>query len=308
MVSEFQHWLIGKRPPQLGPRVEVPSARPYRRFRRVVLTDGVGRALFEEYALHQKSARGDEETGWLLLGVRQEAEALVLATLPAGVEYDAGASHVRFNSQGQAIGSRIVRQADKRLTVLGVVHTHPGSLRHPSDGDFRADSEWVGQLRGQEGIFAIGTMDAGAEETGSSASQPKPNVQCWAGLRISWYTLRHGEDCYRAVPIHLTLGPDLARPLHKVWSVIEKHAAALDRLYRQQAAVRFELVSRETGPALAVSLPLWGNASEVKITLHEKQEQYHVIQNGKTFEAKLEDSQVDRAVYLLLAELAGQSA
>src|SRR5262249_26918649 len=132
----------------------------YQPLKRVVITDGVGRTLFEEYAAHQNGNRGEEETGWVLLGARQVDEALVLATLPAGADRDAGVGHVQFNSWGQVIGSRYVRQTDRRLTILGVVHTHPGSLRHPSDGDFRGDSNWVGQLRGEEGIFGIGTADS----------------------------------------------------------------------------------------------------------------------------------------------------
>src|SRR5207244_3069537 len=97
-----------------------------------VLTDGVGRTLFEEYAAHRTEARGEEETGWLLLGLREARQAVVLATLPAGTQREASASHVRFNTNGQAMGSRIVRQMDRRLTIVGLVHTHPGSLRHPS--------------------------------------------------------------------------------------------------------------------------------------------------------------------------------
>src|SRR5262249_47735815 len=131
----------------------------YQPLQRVVLTDGVGRTLFEEYADHQASSRAEEETGWVLIGVREAQEAIVLGTLPAGTERDAGVGHVQFNSAGQIVGSRVVRQADRRLAILGVVHTHPGSLRHPSDGDLRGDSAWVGQLRGREGIFAIGTAD-----------------------------------------------------------------------------------------------------------------------------------------------------
>ena len=120
---------------------------------RIVLTDGVGRSLFEEYAAHRDTNRSEEETGWVLLGVREVNEAVVLATLPAGAGRDAGVAHVQFNSSGQALASRIVRQFDRRLSMLGVVHTHPGSLRHPSDGDYRGDSAWVGQLRGGEGVF-----------------------------------------------------------------------------------------------------------------------------------------------------------
>src|SRR5439155_16670861 len=91
--------------------------------------------------------------------LRLESEAVALATLPAGAGRSAGVAHVQFSSNGQALGSRIVRQADRRLVPLGVVHTHPGTLRHPSDGDYRGDSQWVGKLRGHEGIFGIGTAD-----------------------------------------------------------------------------------------------------------------------------------------------------
>ena len=116
--------------------------------------------MFEEFGEHRRSQRGDEEIGWVLLGVREETDALVLATLPAGAYRNASVAHVRFNSDGQALASRIVRQWDKRLAMIGVVHTHPGSLRHPSEGDYQGDSQWVSQLRGGDGIFGIGTADA----------------------------------------------------------------------------------------------------------------------------------------------------
>ena len=171
---------------------------------------------------------------------------------------------MRFNSTAQALGSRIVRQADRRLTLLGVVHTHPGSLRHPSDGDFRGDSQWVGQLRGGEGVFGIGTADAPAGPPAALfAYQPRPNVQCLGELRFSWYALGHGDPGYRPLPVELTLGPDLARGLHTVWNCIEAHAERLERLYRQQTGVRFEVVGDERGPGLMRSrtplqMPQWG--------------------------------------------------
>ena len=84
----------------------------------------------------------------------------MLATLPAGADTDAGVAHVRFHAEAQGVACRVLRQQDRRLRMLGVVHTHPGSLRHPSSGDFRGDSLWVGQLAGREGIFAVGTADA----------------------------------------------------------------------------------------------------------------------------------------------------
>src|SRR5438105_1121077 len=153
----FQRWQGGERgSPQ--PWVNSPRHKiAYHPLERVILSDGVNRTLFEEYAAHRRNEQGDRETGWLLLGLRREDEAIVLATLPAGARSDAGVSHVRFNSAAQALGSRIVRQKDRGLVALGVVHTHPGSLRHPSDGDYQGDCQWVSCLRGQEGVFGIGT-------------------------------------------------------------------------------------------------------------------------------------------------------
>src|SRR6516165_4558041 len=92
-----------------------PSAPHYQPLERIRLSDGVGHTLFEEYASHRAEARGEEETGWLLMGLREASEAHVLATLPAGAERDAGVAHVRFNSNAQAVASRIVRQTDRRL-------------------------------------------------------------------------------------------------------------------------------------------------------------------------------------------------
>src|SRR5262245_5124720 len=116
--------------PAAAPAEPVPAlARTYRPLERIVLTDGVGRTLFEEYAAHRDGNRGEEETGWVLLGVREAREAVVIATLPAGTQRNAGVGHVQFDSRGQALASRIVRQADRRVVMLGVVHTHPGSLR-----------------------------------------------------------------------------------------------------------------------------------------------------------------------------------
>src|SRR5437773_2358076 len=113
----------------LREQAAVDRPRPERRpvngvplpLRRVTLTDEVSRTLFEGYAAHRRSTRGEEETGWVLLGHREGDEAIVQATLPAGMDCSAGASHVLFNSAAQAAASRIVRQSDRRLRMLGVV-------------------------------------------------------------------------------------------------------------------------------------------------------------------------------------------
>ena len=314
LVGKATRWLHDLQRSWHHPR---PSPRPaatstttpivYGPLERVVLTDGVGRTLFEEFAGHRSEARGEEETGWVLLGLREAREAVVLATLPAGALRDASVAHVRFNSNAQALASRIVRQTNRRLTMLGVVHTHPGSLRHPSDGDLRGDGQWVANLRGKEGVFGIGTAD-GAEANGDLfAYQPRPHVQCMSGLRFSWYSLRQGDSAYRPLPVELTIGPDLARALHDIWTTLEFHAERIDRLYCQQSGLRFEVVSDKWGPGLLLTLPLAEPGDAVQVLVRPKEVRYYVVRRGELLEVQHHDECVDRGVYLLLAELAARA-
>jgi proteasome lid subunit RPN8/RPN11 len=284
-----------------------PVANGYHCLQRVLLTDEVARNLFHEYAAHREGSRGHEETGWLLLGHREAEEAIVLATLPAGAQCSAGVAHVQFNTSAQALASRILRQNDRRLTLLGLVHTHPGSLRHPSDGDFAGDSQWVRQLRGEEGVFGIGTADGPPSDLLVYAQQPKPHVQCLGELRLSWYALRKGDCRYRSLSHGMTLGQDLGRPLRPVWPAIESHADRLDRLVRQQAGVTFQVVSSEGKPALAVNLPLAEPESFLRVFVTENEVRYYLMRSGDLLEADPREALVDRGVYLLLAELAAQS-
>jgi proteasome lid subunit RPN8/RPN11 len=294
----------------LPPRevIEAPATGPrvYHRLERVVLSDRVSRTLFEEYAAHREGARGEEETGWVLLGVREPDQAVVRATLPAGAHREAGVAHVRFNSNAQALASRIVRQWDRRLTMLGVVHTHPGSLRHPSDGDYRGDSQWVGQLRGREGIFGIGTADADPRHEPGASRRPQPHMECMDALRFSWYSLREGDRHYRPLPVEGNLGPDLARPLHPIWLTLERYAEQLDRLCRQQAGVAFRVVEEPDGPALGVEIKLAEPGELLRLVLRGKEVQYYLLRGEELLAVDPDEDRVDRGVYLLLAELAGQ--
>lgn len=272
-----------------------------------MLTDEVSRTLFEEYAAHRQTDRGEEETGWVLLGLREADHAVVMATLPAGAERDAGEAHVQFNSPAQTLGYRIAWQWERRLTILGVVHTHPGSLRHPSKGDLRGDREWVPQLRGGQGIFGIGTTDAESEVSATTvASHPRPHVQCLGTLRFTWFTLAAGDRRYREVPVELTIGPDLTRPLRPVWPIVEAHATRLDRLARQQAKVRFDMTDGKVGPALAVRIALAEPGQAVRVVLEGKEVRYLFESNGEAFQADLPDTAPDQGVYLLMAELAAR--
>jgi hypothetical protein len=288
---------------------QLASAPPidYRAIERIVLTDDVSRTLFEDYAEHRAGQRGDEEMGWVLLGLRQSDQVTALAALPASSDRDAGEAHVWITGVAHVLASRIVRQDDRRLSMLGVVHTHPGSLRHPSRGDYKGDSEWVKQLRGGEGVFGIGTADAEEEqEAVPTSSNPKPHMQCLGGLRFSWYRLAAGEKNYDEVPISLTIGPDLARPLRPVWKEIEAYAERLERLARQQAKVRFEVSRGQEGPALNAVVELAESEQAVRIAIEGKAVRYYYEARGEVFQVDLPDASPDQGLYLLMAELAGR--
>ncbi len=297
------------RPPRPPAAAGGPAARAteYGRIERVVLTDDVSRTLFDEYAGHRATDRGAEETGWVLLGLRRPDEVLVLATLPASTDRNAGVAHVWITGPAHTVASRIVRQDDRRLSILGIVHTHPGTLRHPSAGDLRGDREWVANLRGGEGVFGIGT--AGADDgdtTDGVAARPKPHVQSLGGLRFHWYTLGTGDARYRPVPVELTLGPDVAKPLRAVWREVEDHAARLERLATTFARVRFELTEGKHGPALAVVVGLPDPGHAVRVVLEGKDVRYVYEAGGDAFGVDLPDAPPDQGVFLILAEVAAR--
>lgn len=278
---------------EIGPA----TALVYKPLRRILLHRGVAQTLFDEYAEHRQTDRSDEETGWLLLGQREEEQAIIRATLPAGADREAGEAHVRFNSTAQAVASRIARQADRRLALLGVVHTHPGSLRHPSDGDFRGDIRWVGQLRGAEGVFAIGTADGeGSEEI----EQPRASVQRLRDLTFCWYSLRHGAKRYHPIPVQLVDGPDLAAALRGSWPVIEGNADRLERLARQQSKLELGVMP-PAGLQAAIRLV---DDSMLRVVMTKDGVRYYRIQNGEVLAFELHEPRVDRGIYQLLAELA----
>ena len=126
-----------------GPTLPTSAPPASRRLERVVLSEGVASTLFDDYAAHCVSPRGAEEIGWLLMGVRQDAEAIALAALPAGAGRDASQVHVRFNADAQVLASRILRQTDRRLQIVGVVHTHPGDIAIPAPATSPAIAAWV---------------------------------------------------------------------------------------------------------------------------------------------------------------------
>jgi hypothetical protein len=279
------------------------AALPIEPISKLVLTDEVSRVLFDEFAAHRRGERGQEETGWALLGVRLRSEAIVLATLPAGTRRDAGNSHVGFDAMAQAAACRVVKQGNRQLTMLGIVHTHPGSMRHPSDGDYRGDIVWVTNLRGEEGVFGIGTADAKRHSPDEIAWQPAANAQCLGELCLSWYSLRAGDRNYRPLPVEITLGPDLALALRPVWCELEVHAERLDRLARLLHHVRFDVVEGKQKPALAITVPLADPDRAIRVLMEGKEVRYLLIEKGQAMIADFRDDRIDRGVFVMLAEL-----
>jgi len=293
-------WRRQEPPEAIAPPKIVGPPPDLARLEKLVLTDDVCRTLFDEYQEHRHGQRAEEETGWLLMGHRLEREAIALATLPAGAGREAGVAHVRFNSIAPTVASRILRQQDRQLGIVGVVHTHPGSLRHPSSGDYRGDREWVGLLRGNEGVFGIGTAD-GDNDGAFVAQHPKRHSQCYRGLRFSWYALGVGDAQYHPLPVQLTLGPDLARPLHDVWLTLEHHAEELEQLCRRLKRVEFDLGAEDR--TLHVVIPLEGEES-LRVVLQGPIAQYYLVRKGQWLASKQAEPRVDRGVYLTLAALA----
>jgi hypothetical protein len=88
--------------------------------------------------------------------------------------------------------------------------------------------------------------------------------------------------------------------------VIEAHADRLDRLCRQQAGVFFEVLAGKYGPALAVRVPLAEPGDAIRVLLEDKEVHYYLLRKGEPLQAIPHDPRIDRAIYLLLAELAAQ--
>lgn len=295
---------------QLWRRAPVPSTTPVSTPRKIALqplqyveiTEGVKETLFEEYQHHRESDRGDEEIGWVLLGCREADHVTIHATLPAGTQRNASRTHVQFNSLGQVVGSYFVRQHDRRLTTLGVAHTHPGKLDKPSKGDYRGDVQWVEQIRGNEGVFAIGNVRK--EKRTFFDLSASSRVQWGVDLCFTWYSLRAKARDYRSMEARIVEGVDLARPLHPLWEVIEEQATALERLLHQQNHVRAEVVEMEA-PTLLVTISLLGQQA-IRIALTNDDVRYYVEQEGNLQEVGGLSDRVDHAAYSLMAELAAQ--
>ncbi len=297
LLDAARRRLVAARPSLQEP---IDGPKSYRPLERVVLADGVVRTLFDDFERHRETARGEEEFGWALLGIREESEAIALAALPAGAQRHASLTHIQFHASAQAVATRLLRQRDKRLGMLGVVHTHPGSLRHPSSGDYRGDIRFVTRLRGKEGVFAIGTADADAEGEAGDLQQPESHRFLRGPLCFNWYVLAESDSHYRKIPITTIPDADLARPLAELWPTLETHADALERLCQQLTGVRLDVVEA----SLSLTIPLADDSRRLRALIQGDAARYYVEDERNLMAVDPEAATVEQGIYSILAELA----
>ena len=163
----------------------------------------------------------------------------------------------------------------------------------------------MGQLRGGEGIFGIGTADGKFAGHADEIWSPRDNIQALGDLCLTWYSLRTEGRNYRSIPVQLVAGPDLAAPLRSVWSILEENGERLERLAQQVAKVSFEVIPDEQHSALAVNVALPGIERKLRAVLGKKEIHYFLVREGAVLAADLRDSYIDRGIYRLLADVAG---
>lgn len=300
LLKEFNQLIYGSKATELlsnQPRDLLP-------IKYMLITSGVGQTLVEGYRNHLNQERGDEETGWLLMGYREKKRAVVVAAVPSGEFREASSTHVKFNSQAQVVAGRLLHQLHDKLEVLGLFHTHPGRLRHPSSGDYQGDIQWVKKLPGKQGVFGIGTVDNQSSISEDFASKIAINTFSMTGMRFDWFSLGSGDSNYVKLPIRWTLGEDLAKPLHVVWDALEVHACEIEKVLVQQSKATCSITKATSGHQLTLSIPLAGSACKILVFIFKDKVQYFYEKNEQLFAVDIHEDKVDRGVYLVLAELA----
>jgi len=104
--------------------------------------------------------------------------------------------------------------------------------------------------------------------------------------------------------VDVTEGPDLAQTLHRVWPAIESQASELDGLCRQLARVTFEVLHDER--MLVACIPVADTGESLRIFMNGEEVRFFLDRGGVLISIDPQEPQLDRAVFLILAELAQQ--
>jgi len=286
----------------------------------VKINSGVLRTMFEDFHAHRGTARGEEETGWLLIGRRESAGVVIEAALPPGEFRDAGVAHVNMNSTAQSVAMRILKKAHPDLDVLGVAHTHPGRLNRPSHGDYQGDSLWVPKLRKREGIFAIGvwdfdkTLNSGCdaakyqleEDDGADVRGVCSSSHSSGRAHFFWFALAQGDGWYRHLSVEEMPGEDLGREIRGHWEVIEHFAGSIDRLVHMQPALQMGLIPLEMMevPTMVLCQPLAREGEELQVVLQGREVGFFRMTPENPEEIVGPSERLDAAFYEVMARLA----
>jgi proteasome lid subunit RPN8/RPN11 len=308
---------VGEVTPVPAP-VEAPpvSAEPV-----IAIRAGVLATMFKDFHSHRATDRGNEETGWLLLGRRDGRGATIEAALPPGEFRDAGMAHVNMNSTAQSVAMRLLKRAHSHLDVLGVAHTHPGRMCRPSQGDYQGDSQWVPYLVQKEGIFAIGVW--GMEKNNLNSLPDKANMEQDDDAEVRgdanrlntihedgraqfhWYALAAGDQWYRHQALQTVEGDDLAATILGHWPVIEQYAGSIDRLIRMQGHLELNLLPFGNGdaPALLMRQPLPRPGEELQVVLQGREVVFFRMVQGEPEEIEAPAERLDSAFYEVMSRL-----
>lgn len=281
---------------------------------------GVLATMFRDFHNHRATERGNEETGWLLLGRRDgQGGATIEATLPPGEFRDAGMAHVNMNSTAQSVAMRLLKRAHPHLDVLGVAHTHPGRMCRPSQGDYQGDSQWVPNLVQKEGLFAIGvwgmeknhlnddlfaTNNVKEDDAEVRGDANRANTTHEEGAaRFYWYALAAGDQWYRHLALKTVDGDDLAAKMLGHWPVIEQYAGSIDRLIRMQGHLEMSLLPLGDGdePALLLRQPLSRPGEELQVVLQGREVVFFRMFRGEPEEIEAPAERLDSAFYEVLS-------
>ena len=289
----------------------------------MAIRSGVLATMFRDFHLHRATERGNEETGWLLLGRRDGAGAVIEATLPPGEFRDAGLAHVNMNSTAQSVAMRLLKRTYPHLDVLGVAHTHPGRMCRPSHGDYQGDSEWVPNLVQKEGLFAIGVWsmeqfklkdkdftantikdeDDDAEVRGDGNRANTTHEE--GSAQFHWYALAAGDTWYRHLALETVEGVDLAANILGHWPVIEQYAGSIDRLIRMQGHLEMNLLPMGVcdEPTLLLRQTLARPGEELQVVLQGREMVFFHMVRGEPEEIGAPGERLDTAFYEVLSRL-----
>jgi hypothetical protein len=170
-----------------------PAAPPIE----VRVTAGVVDRLLADVADHLRGPHAHDETGWVPIGRVAAGVVSVEGLLSAGRR--PFASPAAFEpDHAHVLAALVLLQAREPADVVGLIHTHPGSMDWNSAVDQVADEGHVLALPGGIGVYPIVVRERRASG---------PVVR--AGVRVAWWGLRASRPAvYAPCRVEVVPGED----------------------------------------------------------------------------------------------------